>query len=251
MSGQKQRRLGRLIIIFAIMPAVIIIGTGCKKRPAGPAQTEHSGPEPAVSEPVAEPAVSEPVAETTSEPRPSESGRGEPAKIDTQLSARTTLSLNDIIRNARTWRPAYTNWYGTPAPDFTLADLAGKEHKLSDYRGKNVLLVFWATWCGPCEVEVPHLIELQNQADKENLVILGLSYVSTYPPNTEEMIKRFAAAKKINYPVFAIAEKIMPGPYNAINAIPSSFFIDPEGKIKLATSGLISLGEIKAILQAP
>lgn len=233
MSGQKeQRRLGRLIIIFAIIPAVIIIGTGCKKRPAEPARTEQHQHEPAQSELVSQ--------------TPSE-----PAKIDPQPAGGAEVSLNSSIRAARTWRPAYTHWYGKPAPDFTLADLAGKEHKLSDYRGKNVLLVFWATWCRPCEVEVPHLIELQNQADKENLVILGISYVSTYPPNTAEMIKRFAAAKKINYPVFAVEEKIMPGPYNTINSIPCSFFINPEGKIKLATSGLISLGEIKAILQAP
>ncbi len=233
MSGQKeQRRLERLIIILALIPAVIIIWTGCKKRPAEPARTEQHQHEPAQSELVSQ--------------TPSE-----PAKIDPQPAAGAEVSLNNIIRAARTWRPAYTHWYGKPAPDFTLADLAGKEHKLSDYRGKNVLLVFWATWCRPCEVEVPHLIELQNQADKENLVILGISYVSTYPPNTAEMIKRFAAAKKINYPVFAVEEKIMPGPYNTINSIPCSFFINPEGKIKLATFGLISLGEIKAILQAP
>ena len=64
------------------------------------------------------------------------------------------------------------------------------------------------------------------------------------------LVKKFVAEGKINYTVLT-DPGALPGPYNAINAIPSSFFIDPEGKIKLATSGLISLGEIKAIIQAP
>jgi len=235
MSGQKeQRRLGRLIIIFAIIPAVIIIGTGCKKRPAEPARTEQHQHEPALSEPVAEPALSEPVAETT----------GEAAKIDPQLAARSTVSLNNIIRAARTWQPAYAPWYGKPAPDFTLADLAGKEHKLSDYRGKNVLLVFWATWCPPCRREIPGLIELRKTVGEDKLAMLAISNEKL------TLVKKFVAEGKINYTVLT-DPGALPGPYNAINAIPSSFFIDPEGKIKLATSGLISLGEIKAILQAP
>ena len=222
---KEQRRLGRLIIIFAIMPAVIIIGTGCKKKPAEPDRTEQHQHEPALSEPVTE---------TT----------GEPANIDPQPAARATVSLNDIIRAARTWMPAYTHWYGKPAPDFTLADLAGKEHKLSDYRGKNVLLVFWATWCPPCLKEIPGLIELRQTVGEDKLAILAISN------EKPDLVKKFVAEAKINYTVL-IDPGALPGPYNTINSIPCSFFINPEGKIKLATSGLISFGEIKAVLQAP
>ena len=220
MSEEKeQRRLGRLIIIFAIIPAVIIIWTGCKKRPAEPTRTEQHQHEPAQSEPVSKPAPYGPVAT---------------AKV----------SLSDIIRAARTWRPAYTHWYGKPAPDFTLADLAGKEHKLSDYRGKNVLLVFWATWCGPCRREIPGLIELRKTVGEDKLAMLAIS-------NEElDLVTKFVPEAKINYTVLT-DPGALPGPYNTINSIPCSFFINPEGKIKLATSGLISSGEIKAILQAP
>ena len=226
MSERKeQRRLGRLITIFAIMPAVIIIWTGCKKRAAEPTRTEQNQHEPAQSEAVAQ---------TT----------GEPARIDTQPAARATVSLNDIIKAARTWRPAYEPWYGKPAPDFTLADLAGRDHRLSDYCGKNVLLVFWATWCPPCKREIPGLIELRNTVSEDNLAILAIS------DEELDVVKKFVAQAKINYTVLS-NRGAMPSPFNAINFIPCSFFIDPEGKIKLATSGLISLGEIKAILQAP
>ena len=226
MSEEKeQRRLGRLIIILAIIPAVIIIWTGCKKRPAEPARTEQHQHEPAQSEPVTQPP-------------------GEPAEIDPQPAAGAEVSLNNIIRAARTWRPAYTHWYGKPAPDFTLANLAGKEHKLSDYRGKNVLLVFWATWCRPCLWEIPGLIELRKTVGEDKLAILAIS-------NEElDLVKKFVAEAKINYTVLT-DPGALPGPYNTINSIPCSFFINPEGKIKLATSGLISFGEIKAILQAP
>ena len=231
MSEEKeQRRLGRLIIIFAIIPAVIIIWTGCKKRPAEPARTEQHQHEPAQSEPVTQP--------------PSE-----PAEIDPQPAAGAEVSLNNIIRAARTWRPAYAHWYGKPAPDFTLADLAGKEHKLSDYRGKNVLLVFWATWCPPCRREIPGLIELRKTVGEDKLAMLAISYITPY--NTTEMVKNVVERnKRINYAVFCSDIRIMPVPFNAIDFIPCTFFINPDGKIKLALENALSLGEMKAILQA-
>ena len=159
------------------------------------------------------------------------------------------LSLSNVIKTAITWGPVYESWYGKAAPDFTLTDITGKEHKLSDYRGRNVMLVFWATWCGPCKVEVPHLIALQNVLGKDKLVILAISYTS--PVNTTKMVKDFVEQnKRINYTVFSSNPHIMPRPFNDIRYIPCSFFIDTEGKIKLATSGLLALPDMKAILQA-
>ena len=156
------------------------------------------------------------------------------------------MSLSDIIKTATTWQPAYTSWYGKPAPDFTLTDIAGKQHKLSDCRGKDVMLVFWATWCRPCLMEIPHLIALQNIIERDNLPIAILA-ISNEPPAS---VKRFAADKKINYPLL-LNKADMSLPFNLVNAIPCSFFIDTEGKIKLATTGVLTLGAMKAILQAP
>ncbi|MHC4559160.1 MAG: DUF4432 family protein [Planctomycetota bacterium] len=168
---------------------------------------------------------------------------GRKTQIDTTPLAGKKASLNDIITAAKTWGPVYTSWYGKPAPDFALTDITGKEHKLSDYRGKNVLIIFWATWCGPCRIEIPHLIELRKTVGEDDLGMLAISN------ERPDLVKKFAAQAKLNYTVL-IDRGTLSGPYNTIRAIPSSFFIDPEGKIKLASSGLVSLNEIKAILEA-
>ncbi|MHC4546136.1 MAG: peroxiredoxin family protein [Planctomycetota bacterium] len=160
----------------------------------------------------------------------------------------TSLSLNDVIRSRRYWDTAFTSWYGKMAPDFNLTDITGKQHRLSDYRGKDVMLVFWATWCGPCIMEMPFLIELRKTTDEDKLAMLAISYIT--PPNTTEMVKSMVEQRKLNYTVISVDMSNVSEPYNRVNSIPCSFFIDPEGKIKLATVGVLSLNAIKAILQA-
>ena len=169
---------------------------------------------------------------------------GQSAKTGTKPAAGSGISLNDVIRAARGWGPAYTYWFGEMALDFTLTDITGKQHKLSDYRGKNVMIIFWATWCIPCIMEIPHLIALRNIISEDNLAMLAISN------ERPALVKSFAARKKINYTVFASDIQAMPAPFRTVNTIPCSFFIDPDGKIKLATSGVLRLGDIKAILQA-
>ena len=169
---------------------------------------------------------------------------GRPTQVDKspRLGTSSRPSLEDIIKAAKTWEPSFKSWYGKPAPDFTLTDIAGKEQKLSDYRGKNVLLVFWATWCPPCKIEIPHLIELRKTVSKDDLAILAISN------ENPSVVKKFAAQAKINYTIL-LDQVPLPAPYSSISAIPSAFFINPEGKIKLGTTGLLSLAEIKAIFE--
>lgn len=157
-------------------------------------------------------------------------------------------NLNDVIRNASRWGPAYASWYGKMAPEFTLTDLDGKAHKLTDYRGKDVMLVFWTTWCPPCRTEIPDLIALRNRVSREKLAILAISN------ENPGLVKKFAALHKMNYTIL-LDKGNMPAPFGVMRiystiGIPGSFFVNPEGKIKLATSGTLSLGEIKAIMEA-
>lgn len=168
---------------------------------------------------------------------------GRKSQIDTAPPASAKASLNDIIKAAKTWGPTFTSLYGKPAPDFILTDITGKKRKLSDYRGKNVIIILWATWCVPCRMEIPHLIELRKTVSEDELAMLAISN------ERPELVKKFVAWAKINYTVL-VDQGALPRPYNMVKAIPSSFFIDPQGKIKLATMGLISLDQIKAILQA-
>ena len=216
-------------IIAMVLLAVTSTWTGCKKQPPEP-NTNIENPQP-----------------NNNKSAPNIENKSAEAKT----SSKPTLI--DIVRAARYrgyWGPAFTSWYGRQAPDFTLTDITGKEQRISNHRGKNVIIVFWATWCGPCLMEIPHLIELRKTISEDDLAILAISYITEYPPNTAEMIKSSSASEKINYTVLAIDVDDVGVPYNTISGIPCSFFIDPEGKIKLATSGLLSLGEIKAIIQA-
>jgi peroxiredoxin len=164
-------------------------------------------------------------------------------QVDKISLGASKVDINDIIKAAKTWRSSFQEWYGKPAPDFTLTDINGKKHSLSDYKDKNIMVVFWATWCGPCKLEIPHLIELRNTTSQNDLAILSISNENL------NLVKGFANQAKLNYTVL-IDRGGLPAPYNAIRAIPSAFFINRQGNFKLGTTGLVSLKEVKAILNA-
>jgi len=231
------------VAIFVLALASVGIVAGCKEKPAEPTNNP-AGNQQNLPTPTAAPNLPAPP-NTTDPPvatNPPENAEPEPTTAP-------KLRLEDVISAARGWGPVFQSWTGKQAPDFTLTDLEGKQHKLSDYRGKDVMLVFWATWCQPCKLEIPHLIAFQNVVGKDDLAVLAISYVT--PINSEQAIRHFVAQyDRINYTVFPADESKMPAPYNMIEGIPSSFFIDRQGRIKLATSGLLSLGYMKAILQA-
>jgi len=153
-------------------------------------------------------------------------------------------SLQDVIEGRETWDVAFPEWSGKAAPDFTVTDVDGVEHRLSDYQGRNVLVVFWATWCPACNVEIPHLIKLRKQLQQDELVILAMSNES------DQVLKDFAAAKDINYAVVSTAGTALPEPYSDVTSIPTNFFIDKNGNMKLAALGLVPLKDSKAILEA-
>jgi peroxiredoxin len=158
-----------------------------------------------------------------------------------------TATLKEIVAARKTWDLAFQPWYGKAVPDFEVTDISGKKYKLSKLKGKDVLLVFWATWCGPCNREVPHLIELEKLYDKDkdnDLVILAISNEDA------RRLQDFAAAKKINYPVVSFKGRPLPEPFGKVRSIPTAFYISKQGKIKLATVGMVSLREMRNIVKA-
>jgi len=112
-----------------------------------------------------------------------------------------------------------------PAPDFTLPQLAGQPLKLSDYRGKVILLDFWATWCEPCRAEIPHFVELQNKYGNQGLQIIGVSMDDTRDP-----VPAFYQKFKMNYPV-VMGNAHIGEQYGGVLGLPIAFLIDRKGQI--------------------
>jgi thiol-disulfide isomerase/thioredoxin len=134
-----------------------------------------------------------------------------------------------------------------PAADFTLPSLDGKPVKLSGFRGKVVLLNFWATWCGPCKAEIPGFVELQQQY-KNDLVVVGLSV-----DDPADKAKAFAEQYKVNYPmVLGLGHDEIQDAYGPIYGIPASFLISRDGKVCKRHLGIAPKSqferEIKALL---
>ncbi len=133
------------------------------------------------------------------------------------------------------------------ASDFTLPALDGKKVSLSQFKGKVVLLNFWATWCGPCKAEIPGFVELQAQY-KNDLVILGLSV-----DDPADKAKAFADQYKVNYPmVLGLGHDEIQDAYGPIYGIPASFLISRDGKVCKRHLGIAPKSqferEIKALL---
>jgi thiol-disulfide isomerase/thioredoxin len=128
----------------------------------------------------------------------------------------------------------------SPAPDFTLESLDGKSMRLSDLRGKAVLLNFWATWCGPCKIETPWLVELQNQYGAQGLQVLGVAM----DDSGKDDIAKFAKDMGVNYPVL-LGKEAVGDAYGGVPALPESFFIGRDGKIVDKIIGLKGRSEIE------
>jgi cytochrome c biogenesis protein CcmG, thiol:disulfide interchange protein DsbE len=132
--------------------------------------------------------------------------------------------------------------------DFTMKDLEGKDVSLSSYKGKVILLNFWATWCGPCKAEIPGFVELQNEYGKDGLVVVGYSVDDDAPK-----ARAFANEYKMNYPVLlGLGREDVQDAYGPIWGIPASFIISREGKVCQKHLGIAPKAvfekEIKALL---
>jgi len=163
-------------------------------------------------------------------------GKAISAKLD-------PTGLRGIIENRSGWDVAFEGNWGDLATDFSYTDIHGKTARLTDHRGKNVLLIFWATWCPPCRAEIPHLVRLRKETPAEELEIIAFS------GEAEGTVAPFAKDKGLNYTVVAEASGL-PAPFGQVRSIPTAFFIDPEGRIKLATVGVVPEETAKAIFAA-
>jgi thiol-disulfide isomerase/thioredoxin len=136
------------------------------------------------------------------------------------------------------------------APPVVLKDLKGRTVRLTDFKGKVVLLNFWATWCPPCRAETPELVRWQREYGSKGLQIIGV----TYPPTNRRKVRSFLRIFKVTYPVLLGARKTK-ALFEVGQTLPFSVVIDREGKVRENIEGILLPEEfdekVKPLLQRP
>ena len=158
-----------------------------------------------------------------------------------KVDALTTLGSANAIANQ-----AAAQLIGTDA-ELALKDLFGAEQKLSSYRGRPVLINFWATWCGPCVKEMPELVALQNEYAAYGLQVIGATADTT---ETLKEVRAFIKTAKLNFPVWMGATTQDMAKFGLGPALPGSVLIGRDGKIVAIFNGVITAAEVKKKLAA-
>ena len=143
---------------------------------------------------------------------------------------------------------------GTPAPEVTFKDLDGKDAALSQYIGKVVLVNFWATWCDPCFIEIPWLIEMQQKYEAKGFTVLGVSMdeegkSAVAPFLAKERFNVNGQKLPMNYPI-VIGNDAAADKFGGLLGYPTSFLISRDGKIVKKVQGLISYEELTKAIES-
>lgn len=197
-----------------------------------------------------EPLVSAPAPETGSSPEaappPPRSGKRDLAIIAVIVIV-VAVMIWSAVHFSRSGRQAAIapggSLVGKPAPGFELTTLDGKTAKLADYHGKAVLLNFWATYCGPCRIEMPWFVDLQNKYAAQGLQIIGIDDEDA----TKQTVKDYIDQVGTNYPIL-LGKDAVADAYG-VEGLPTTFFIDRDGKVVDQTLGLASKKELEDRIQ--
>ena len=132
------------------------------------------------------------------------------------------------------WAPSTARALGEVAPDFTLRDMDNQSVSLSSLKGKVVLINFWATWCGPCQVEMPHLQKMYTELGAKGFTVLS---VSADDARTASLVKPLIKKNGYTFPVLLDKETTVVAQYNPAKTLPYSVLLDREGKIAKVHQG--------------
>jgi peroxiredoxin len=132
------------------------------------------------------------------------------------------------------------------APDFSLSDAKGAKVRLADYKGKVVLLNFWATWCGPCQVEIPWFQEFEQQYKSKGFEVVGVSM----DEDGWTSVKPYMATHKLNYQIL-LGDETVSTLYGGLDALPTTFIIDRDGKLAFPPHvGLVGKNQYASEIQS-
>lgn len=154
-------------------------------------------------------------------------------------SGRADTKTSSALKSAKQNVPARK-----PAPEFSLQDAEGKSVQLSSLRGKVVLLNFWATWCGPCALEIPWFIEFEQDYRSRGLEVVGVSM----DEDGWQAIKPFVQQHKMNYRVL-LGNDSVGQLYGGVDSLPTSFIIDRQGNVAYVHVGLVGKNEYQDEIQ--
>ncbi len=131
-----------------------------------------------------------------------------------------------------------------PVHQLALKDFEGRVVRLKDYKGKIVVINFWATWCAPCLAEIPEFVRLQRSCRNRGLQVVGV----TYPPASRARVRRLAVKFRINYPLLFGTRRIA-ALYGVTNALPVTIIVGRQGRLDGRIDGVTEIQEIKKFLQ--
>ncbi|MFH2133766.1 MAG: TlpA disulfide reductase family protein [Pseudomonadota bacterium] len=130
------------------------------------------------------------------------------------------------------------------AQAFAFTDLKGKVQRLSDYKGKWVLVNFWATWCPPCLEEIPDLVDLHESHKRKDLVVIGVALDST-----EKSVREFVTRFAISYPV-AVSDYDQAAQVGEVNVLPTSYLYDPKGELVSYQEGMLTRSSVESYIKS-
>ena len=130
------------------------------------------------------------------------------------------------------------------AQPFAFTDLKGKAQRLSDYKGKWVLVNFWATWCPPCLEEIPDLVDLHESHKRKDMVVIGVALDST-----EKSVREFVARFAIGYPV-AVSDYDQAAQVGEVNVLPTSYLFNPKGELVSYQEGTLTRGGVESYIKS-
>jgi len=246
---RRQKNNTKLVLISALGAAVVLAiiffaipgHENDQQNPASDSTADmNTLPETETSRDMASQPAETPAEPVTPAPGPTAAQR-------TNRPAPRKVALDELIKAAQTWMPCeiHADWFGQPAPDFTMTDIDGKQHTLSTYRGKSVVLLLWAPSFAPSLKELETVMQLRTARDPSELVIIGLSF------DPEQAVRQYVLAHpSINIPIVAAQQQDLPAPYSTGKPLPCAMFITPDQIFRISVRGNVPLDDYRAILAA-